>query len=205
MSFIDQQFPEQYAYGAIASDEWQTEIIESLSRVEVRNSPSAEPRRAWDLSTTPRTHAQRAELHEWFLAMRGQLHTFAFNDPADNVCDRQSIGTGTGARTTFQIYKTYAVGSASYNRNITKPVTGTTRVWVNGVEQMSGWSVARTTGIITFSAAPANGHTVEASCEFDVPVRFAQPRLAWAAVSHNPTDGVLWECSELSLVEVLGE
>ena len=55
---------------------------------------------------------------------------------------------------------------------IAKPVTGTVRVALGTVEQMSGWTLDATTGVITFTTAPANGVIVRAGFEFDVPVRF---------------------------------
>jgi uncharacterized protein (TIGR02217 family) len=40
------------------------------------------------------------------------------------------------------------------------------------VEQMSGWALDTTTGMVTFTTAPANGVIIRAGFEFDVPVRF---------------------------------
>ena len=40
------------------------------------------------------------------------------------------------------------------------------------VEQLSGWTLDTTTGIVTFTTAPANDVIVRAGFEFDVPVRF---------------------------------
>ena len=63
-------------------------------------------------------------------------------------------------------------------RTITKPVTGTMKVYLDGVEQLSGWSVDTTTGLVTFSAPPAVGVEVTADFEFDVPVRFDTDHMA---------------------------
>ena len=68
--------------------------------------------------------------------------------------------------------KRYASGAQSWTRTITKPVAGTVRIAVGGVEQPSGWSVDATTGIVTFGAAPSAGIAITAGFEFDVPVRF---------------------------------
>lgn len=204
MSFIDQRLPEKYALQAVASDDWTVEIVETMNRRERRNLPSADPRRAWDLSVNAKLTAERAELHQWFMAMRGPFHAFAFRDPADYVMDRQAlVSLGDSPDVAFQLAKAYTIGAETYRRTITKPVTSTVQVWVGGVLQASGWSVSRTTGIITFDDAP--GASVEASCEFDVPVRFAQSRLAWNRVDRNVSRGDLWMCEELSLIEVLGE
>ena len=82
------------------------------------------------------------------------------------------IGTGDGATTAFQLVKRYASGSQTWERTITKPVVGSVTVAIDGVEQTTGWSVDTTTGLITFTTAPATGATITAGFEFDVPVRF---------------------------------
>ena len=46
------------------------------------------------------------------------------------------------------------------------------RVALDGAEQLNGWSVDTTTGVVTFAAAPASGLAITAGFEFDVPVRF---------------------------------
>jgi uncharacterized protein (TIGR02217 family) len=51
-------------------------------------------------------------------------------------------------------------------------VAGTVRVALGGVEQLSGWTVDTTTGIVSFTTAPGSGVAVTAGFEFDVPVRF---------------------------------
>ena len=46
------------------------------------------------------------------------------------------------------------------------------KVYLDGVEQLSGWSVDTTTGLVTFSTSPTSGVEVTAAFEFEVPVRF---------------------------------
>jgi len=205
VSFYDERFPEKWALDAVRSINWMNEVVAPRNQREVRNTPVAEARYSWDLSMSAKTGTERLEFDAWFLAMNGQQHTFVHRDPADDQLARQTIGTGTGAALTFQLVKTYSVGLASYSRNIRRPVTSTVRVWVNGVEQVSGWSVSRTTGIITFGSAPADGAVVQASCDFDVPVRFNQAKLDWQIAGKNATRGFLWVCPGLSLIEVIGE
>jgi uncharacterized protein (TIGR02217 family) len=57
-------------------------------------------------------------------------------------------------------------------------VAGTVRIYLDGVEQLSGWSVDVTTGIVTFSTAPVAGVDVTADFEFDAPVRFDTDHMA---------------------------
>jgi uncharacterized protein (TIGR02217 family) len=116
-----------------------------------------------------------------FEARGGRLHGFRTKDWADyKSClpsqevgpTDQPIGTGNGAVTTFALLKCYTSGAQSWTRAIAKPVAGSVRLALNGVEQMSGWSVDTATGSVTFAAAPGAGIAITAGFEFDVPVRF---------------------------------
>ena len=57
-------------------------------------------------------------------------------------------------------------------RLIAKPVAGSVKLYRDGVEVTSGWSIDTTTGLVTFSTAPAADVQVTADFTFDVPVRF---------------------------------
>ena len=50
------------------------------------------------------------------------------------------------------------------------------RVSVDGVERVSGWTLA-VGGTVSFTAPPAAGASVRAGFRFDVPVRFAEDKL----------------------------
>lgn len=84
----------------------------------------------------------------------------------------QTLGTGNGSLTTFQLSKTYNSGAYSYSREIKKPVSGTLKIYLNSVLQSAGFSVDHTTGMVTFTTAPNAGVLVSSDFEFDVPVRF---------------------------------
>jgi uncharacterized protein (TIGR02217 family) len=85
----------------------------------------------------------------------------------------QLLGVGDGVRTEFVLAKHYG----AQERRITRPVAGSVRVSVAGVERVSGWMLAPG-GRVLFDAAPAAGAEVQAGFRFDVPVRFAEDRLA---------------------------
>src|SRR5215218_3568119 len=75
--------------------------------------------------------------------------------------------------TAFQLVKTYGAGHAPHARPIVKPIAGSVRVAVNGVERPSGGFVCdAATGRVTLSVAPPPGAVVTAGFSFDVPVRF---------------------------------
>ena len=97
-----------------------------------------------------------------------------------------------------ELTKRYGASFDPYLRPITRPVAGSVKVAVAGVELMSGWAVDVATGVVTFTSAPATGAAVTAGFLFDVPVRFDTDRLD---VELTSFDGA--EVPAIPLVEIL--
>jgi uncharacterized protein (TIGR02217 family) len=181
MAFHEVRFPEAISRGARGGPERRTQVVELASGDEERNASWANSRRRYDVSYGIRRADDLAAVVAFFEARNGRLHGFRFRDWSDyrsgppsqtpSPLD-QPIGTGDGTTTAFQLTKRYASGAQAWGRNITKPVEGSVRVALGGVEQASGWSVNATTGIVTFGAAPSADIGITAGFEFDVPVRF---------------------------------
>ena len=97
------------------------------------------------------------------------------------------IGIGDGSTTLFQLAKDYASGGESYLRQIDKPVAGSVRIAVDGVELAEGtdFSVDDALGQVVLSTAPSAGLSVTAGFEFDVPVRFDTDVLSVSVASFN--------------------
>jgi uncharacterized protein (TIGR02217 family) len=181
MAFHEVRFPDNISRGAKGGPERRTQIVELASGDEERNASWANSRRRYDVAYGIRRADDLAAVVAFFEARNGRLHGFRYKDWADYKSSLpslaitptdQQIGTGTGGLQTFQLAKRYTSGAQIWTRSIAKPVTGTVRVALGMVEQMSGWTVDTTTGVITFTTAPANGVIVRAGFEFDVPVRF---------------------------------
>jgi uncharacterized protein (TIGR02217 family) len=79
----------------------------------------------------------------------------------------------------FQLCKTYRSGAQEAVRPVVKPVAGSVRMGLGGVEMREGvhYEVDDTTGIVTFSEPPNRDVAVTAGFEFDVPVRFDTDRI----------------------------
>lgn len=181
MAFHEVRFPDNISRGARGGPERRTQIVELASGAEERNASWANSRRRYDVAYGIRRADDLAAVVAFFEARNGRLHGFRFKDWADfKSClpsqtsspTNQPIGTGNGAATLFQLTKRYTSGAQSWTRSITKPVAGTVTIALNGTPQASGWSVSTTTGLITFTTAPATGIAITAGFEFDVPVRF---------------------------------
>lgn len=197
MAFHEIQFPNDIAYGATGGPEFATSVVATASGYEQRNINWSSARGRWDVASGLKKQTQLDTLIAFFRARKGRAHGFRFKDWTDYKATAQALGTGNATITTFQLIRTYSSGGSTDVRTINKPVAGTVKVYLAGVQQMSGWSVNTTTGVITFSSAPGNGVAVSADYEFDVPVRFDTDRMAVTIEQIN-----LHQWSGIPIVEV---
>ncbi|GAB4269123.1 MAG: DUF2460 domain-containing protein [Pararhodobacter sp.] len=183
MAFHDIRFPANLSFGSLGGPERRTEIVTLANGHEERNTPWAQARRRYDAGLGLRSLDDVETLIAFFEARQGRLHAFRWKDWADyKSCPAsravsaldQSLGHGDGARTEYQLTKTYASGGWFSTREIVKPVAGTVKVAVGGTEirETQGWTLDAATGIIRFDSPPAVGAEVTVGYEFDVPVRF---------------------------------
>jgi uncharacterized protein (TIGR02217 family) len=186
MAFHEIRFPDNISRGARGGPERRTQIVELASGEEERNASWTNSRRRYDAAYGIRRADDLAAVVAFFEARNGRLYGFRWKDWGDYksclpsavpAATDQTIGTGDGTTTAFQLVKAYSSGAQTWIRSITKPVSGTVKVALDGIAQASGWSVDTATGQIIFTTAPASGVIVSAGFEFDVPVRFDTDRL----------------------------
>ncbi len=184
-AFDDVLFPLGIGREASVTPAFSTQIVESLSGHERRSSDWADARLRFDAGPGVRSESDLVELIAFFRARRGAARAFRFTDPFDNrsappsanvTAIDQRLGTGDGVTSQFQLAKFYGEGEEAQRRIITRPVAGSIRISVDGVEQMSGWT-HEGLGVIAFDEAPAEGAVLGCGYRFDVPVRFAEDRL----------------------------
>lgn len=187
MNFHEVRLPARLAFGSTGGVERRTEIVTLGSGFERRSTPWAQGRRRYLIGANLRSLDDMATLTAFFEARRGRLHGFRFRDFADfRSCAPgaavgsldQVLGEGDGTRTAFDLVKRYGEGDDAVARPITKPVDGTIRIAVDGVElTSSGFAMDAATGLVTLDVAPATDAAVTAGFEFDVPVRFDADRI----------------------------
>jgi len=168
--FHEIRFPDNIAYGATGGPEFATTVVATGAGHEKRNVNWSEARGRWDVASGLKKQAQIDELIAFFRARRGKAYGFRFKDWTDYKATGQLLGTGDDVLTLFQLIKHYPSGSVIEVRTIAKPAAGTVKVYLDGVEQLSGWSVDTATGLVTFSTAPVIDVEVTADFEFDVPL-----------------------------------
>lgn len=181
MQFHDVQFPVHIARGARGGPRRRTQIVELGSGHEERNASWADSRREYDVGYGLRNADDLQALVAFWEARNGRLYGFRFKDWSDykscpfsqpvSALD-QLIGMGDGSALEYRLRKSYGAAPHAWSREITRPVAGTVRIALGGVEQLDGFAVDHATGRITFATAPAPGAQITAGFEFDVPARF---------------------------------
>ncbi|MEZ5785250.1 MAG: DUF2460 domain-containing protein [Xanthobacteraceae bacterium] len=183
-AFHEVLFPLDIALKGAGGPERRTEIVTLGSGREERNARWAHARRRYDAGYGVRSLEALASVVAFFEERRGRLYGFRWRDRLDHSSAAagasgpldQPIGVGDGVQTDFALTKTYGAAYAPYQRPITKPVAGSVRVAVDGVEQTEGIAFAcdPTTGIISFLGGyvPGESLAITAGFLFDVPVRF---------------------------------
>lgn len=199
MAFHEIRFPANLSFGSVGGPERRTEIVTLTNGFEERNTPWAHSRRRYDAGVGLRSLDDVETLIAFFEARSGQLHAFRWKDWSDYKSgmpsrpvapEDQTIGTGDGVTTVFQLQKTYVSGLQSYVRPILKPVAGTVVVAVAGDPKAEAleFTVNLETGQVSFMLPPDLGTRVSAGFEFDVPVRFDTDGIQTSVASFQAGD-----------------
>ena len=183
MSFHEVRLPARLAFGSTGGVERRTRIVTLGSGHERRSTPWAQGRRRYLIGANLRSLDDMALLTTFFEARRGPLFGFRFRDfadfkscaPAHSIAATdQHLGTGDGSTRIFDLSKAYG----DVVRRIAKPVQGSVRIAVAGVEVPStGFEVETVTGRVTLATPPDIGALVSAGFQFDTPVRFDSDRI----------------------------
>lgn len=204
-AFHEVTFPLDVALGASGGPERRTDVVLFGSGREERNARWAHSRRRYDAGYGVKSLAGLQAVVAFFEERRGRLHGFRFRDRLDHASSRpgaapsptdQPIGTGDGETSAFALAKTYGLGPGAYVRPIAKPVAGSVRVAVAGVETVA-FTLDATSGTVTLASPPPDGAAVTAGFLFDVPVRFDTDRL-----DVNLTSFAAGEIPSIPLVEI---
>ena len=200
--FDDVLFPIEIGAEASVAPSFSTNVVTSAGGFECRNANWSQARLRFDAGPGVRGDSELETLIAFFRARRGPAVAFRFRDPYDNSSNGmtgsptaidQNIGAGDGVTDSFSLIKSYGAGE---QRRITRPVAGSVRVGINGVEALSGW-VLGDMGMVQFDQAPAPGSAISAGFLFDTPVRFAEDR-----IEVNRATFLAGEAPSVPLVEV---
>jgi uncharacterized protein (TIGR02217 family) len=206
--FDDTVLPTGLAYATSAAADFRTQIIETGSGFEYRNSPWGGPRRTYRFAGGPQKLDRLIALKQFFEARNGKLRGFLLRDWSDfssaeaphAISDGdQSLTALDAARTAFALQKTYLQSGRSYARRIVKPKIDTLMVARQGtrLKPSDDYTVDSQTGAITLKQALDAGEALTAGFEFYVPVRFDADRLEITRLSDQ-----VGQIGGLSMVEL---
>ena len=173
-----------YSANARGGPQFSTAIVSCPSGFRQRNINRMDHIGRWQINYDLLDSDALKDLYDFFVAMRGMAYGFRFVPPEFNTiadADANRFGVGDGATTTFNLVTRHVIGAQAYEHRIVKPMAGsltyvsgasTIKVYKDGVLQTSGVTVSSTTGIVTFSSAPANGVVLTWAGDFHIPVTF---------------------------------
>lgn len=136
--FHEIRFPLDISYGASGGPVYSTHIVEMASGHEQRNREWQAPKLSFDVGLGLRTEEDMAEILAFFRVRAGQAYGFRYRDWSDYesasplLATDQVIGTGDAVTAAFQLVKNYQSGVETEVRKISKPVTGTVKVALEG-------------------------------------------------------------------------
>ena len=211
--------------GARGGPRFFTTICPASSGYEKTFANWAAGRCEYDIGHVVESRSKLAYVIAFFRARMGRAYGFLFRDPTDfyagmvwfaSVLTASAIPEilpvlGDGTTHTFQLTKTYTDSAATVIRNITRPILTDFNTGANVApviyQYLAGvWTVIpganytlnATTGVVTFTTAPANTVQIGWSGQFYVPVRFDTDQMTVTLEAAGVGD---WQ--NIPLVEIL--
>jgi len=182
MAFLEERISVSVQHGVIIEDDYNVLITKTSGDQEYRALVHPIPRRLFTvryIDTPQNLYASVLGLYHRAYGRFAGFRAKCLDDFTTNVQIQPPTALDMTldvlTTTTFQLVKYYGAGGTALSigypkRVIHKPVSGTVKIAVAGIEVTTGFTVDHTTGIITFAVAPVG--TVTGGCEFDIPVRF---------------------------------
>lgn len=217
MAFENTELPATILLGSQIGPMWDVEVVEYGQGSRYVNRRLNHSRYRFGLRHIMDRDNLYAQITDFFEALGGPAVGFLVDNPIDNSTNMGStatafdmtLGTGDGATTTFNLNKTYTVGSSTVTRRIHKPKSGTILVGDNSSPQATYTVVYDTTpgasevnidtdeGTATFGTAPSSSTPLTWGGGFYIPV----------ALETNDLSGILhpdrWSEVGLDLIELM--
>ena len=126
----------------------------------------------------------------FFLARLGMYDSFLFDDPSDDTATNSAFGTGDGTTTAFQLTRSMG-GFAEPIQNLNSAPS----IYING--SLTTAYTLGSTGIITFTTAPASGAVLTWSGTFYFRCRFLDDVAEFEQFALN-----LWQLKKIQFQSV---
>ncbi len=176
---------------------WSTTVRTTASGRQVRASQCSSPtwrfRIGYEFIRDRITSAELARLYGFFNTRQGQLGSFYYYDPNDNLVTAQQVAVADGIATTYQLTRTVAAGTPFAFVEPVYVLNGAPAVTVGGAPA-TGFSVGEYAQIV-FPTAPPEGSAIVWSGSFLFWCRFSQDTLSPAQMVRSlwSLDGLQFE------------
>lgn len=197
IGFIEERLDVGYDYGTTGAtgQRARTTVITTSGQISrVFTAANGYGRFELGQRTVSRTHYER--IFNFILGADGL--GFRFKDWGDYSVTGQQIGVGDGTQQTWQLIKSYGASGNKIDRDITKIVTGTDKIYIDGV--LNGVAVDVNAG--TFLLTVANGAIVTADFEFDKKVVCMTDELMRDFVAYQTDDKTAIGLNSIVLQEI---
>ena len=135
----------------------------------------------------------------FFMLCQGAYGTFLFEDPSDYQVTGQQIGIGNASTTVFQLQR--AMGATLPGGGFLEPIVApnvVNAIYLDGITQNPGtYSVDPSSGLVTFSMAPASGLIITADYSYYFRCRFTDDSYAFENFMFQ-----LWQLKKLTFISV---
>lgn len=174
---------------------WSTDVKKTASGREMRASFYSYPIYKFSLKfNVLRADAAQLEFQTligFFNARQGQYDSFLYTDPTDSVVTAQHTGTGNGTATVFPLFRTMG--------GYLEPImyTDSMAVYINGVVQVGGYTIANDPAIVTFATPPGPGLAITITGTFKYRCRFLQDETEFEQFMYN-----LWNAKKVEFTSL---
>lgn len=219
MAFLNSAiFPVDINLGSSGGPGFSTDIIEYGNGKESRDSRWSSSRAVINAAYNVKTRAQALGVLNLFQICKGRFNSFRVKDIVDFSSKAnghgtpartdQTIATGDGIKTMFQLIKTYVKDGYTQTRFITAPVSGSVLIEIDGVlkTETTHYTIDYTTGIITFVTPVPITSIIKAGYYFHVKMRFdtdTMDQLQVILASGQTPDADRMSYGDIPLKEVL--
>jgi len=176
--------PVAHSQGSGSGPGFKTDVLQISSGHELRETPNERNRNSFTVNLTNKTQLELESFIKLVHICRGRGRIYRFKDwlefttttPDGTITiSDQTIGTGDGTQTAFQLTKTFFKDTGKSNidniRTISRPVPGTVRLSIDDVETFA-FRIDHGIGKIFFDTAPLQGEVIKWGGEYDIPCRF---------------------------------
>lgn len=168
--YLNTYFPACEGYGWEGGPEFSTQIVTLQSGREFRNENYAVAKHRYSTNFLNISKEAANNIRKVFYVCRGKSRVFRYIDPLDSKAELDDFAIGDGTTKTFQLGKFTILDGVQYFRYVY--ALRTFKLYIDDIEQTSGFTIDMNRGILTFTTAPVNGSILSWSGDFDIWVRF---------------------------------